>query len=46
VKKEPRKIAMGAPIYASPVFANGVLFIACKDRLYAIREEKEGDGSR
>lgn len=39
-KKEPAKINMDSPIYSSPVFANGVLYIMTQNRLYAIQEKK------
>jgi outer membrane protein assembly factor BamB len=38
--KEPKKIDMFSPIRASPVFANGVLYITTESHLYAIREDK------
>jgi outer membrane protein assembly factor BamB len=39
-KKEPTKINMDSPVYSSPVFANGVLYIMTQNRLYAIQERK------
>jgi outer membrane protein assembly factor BamB len=38
--KEPKKIEMEDAIHSSPVFANGVLYIATESRLYAIQEKK------
>ena len=34
------KIDMVEPIYSSPVFVNGVLYLATKSKLYAIAEKK------
>jgi outer membrane protein assembly factor BamB len=39
-KKEPKKIEMNTSIRSSPIFANGVLYIATESRLYAIQEKK------
>jgi hypothetical protein len=39
-KKEPKKIEMGDMIRSSPIFANGVLYVATESRLYAIQEKK------
>jgi outer membrane protein assembly factor BamB len=39
-KKEPKKIEMESPIRSSPIFANGLLYIATESRLYAIQEKK------
>jgi outer membrane protein assembly factor BamB len=35
-----REIIGGSPIYSTPTFANGVLYIATKDRLFAIAAKK------
>src|SRR5262249_35052376 len=39
-KQEPRAINMGEPIYGSPVFSNGVLYVATATRLYAIQAKQ------
>ena len=31
---------MGSPVYCSPVFANGVLYLMNREHLYAIQEKK------
>lgn len=38
-------IEMGVSIHAAPIFANGVLYIATHDHLYAIRDEPGGEKS-
>ena len=37
-KKEPKveTVNMGAPVYSSPVVANGTLYVATQTHLYAI----------
>jgi outer membrane protein assembly factor BamB len=43
VSKELKKLAqinMGSACYCSPVFANGVLYISTRDKLYAIEQKK------
>ena len=32
---------MGSPVYCSPVFANGVLYLMNREHLYAIQEKKQ-----
>jgi len=39
-RKEPKTIEMEATTRASPVFANGVLYVPTESRLYAIQENK------
>ena len=39
-KQAAKQIEMGSPAYATPVFANGVLYIARDDRLLAIAEKR------
>jgi len=39
-KKEPKKIGMPEAIRTTPIFANGVLYIAAESRLYAIHDKK------
>lgn len=39
-KPNPRKIEMDYGIKASPIFANGVLYVPVENRLYAIQEKK------
>jgi len=39
-KKAPKKIEMEISIHSSPIFANGVLYLASDSRLYAIQEKK------
>jgi len=36
--KDPPTHNLGAAIYGTPVFANGVLYIMAKDKVYAIQE--------
>jgi hypothetical protein len=31
---------MGSPVYCSPIFANGVLYLMNREHLYAIQEKK------
>jgi PQQ-like domain len=38
--KEPATMNMGSGSYASPVLANGVLYIMTKETLYAIEQKK------
>ena len=41
--KEMEKISehdMGSPVYSTPVFANGTLYIMSRDKLFAISEKK------
>ena len=38
--EEIARINMGSPIYCSPVFSNGVLYISTRDKLYAIEQKK------
>ncbi len=38
-KKLIREVEFGAPIYSSPVFANGVLYVSTQSHLYAIEGE-------
>jgi outer membrane protein assembly factor BamB len=43
VAKQPEKIAehdMGSPVYSTPVFANGTLYIMSRDKLFAISDKK------
>jgi outer membrane protein assembly factor BamB len=48
LSKEPHdplsEINMGNSVYSSPVMANGVLYIANKDHLFAIANESESEG--
>jgi outer membrane protein assembly factor BamB len=39
-KKPPQTIEVTRPIWSTPVFANGVLYLAMQDRLLAIRQER------
>jgi outer membrane protein assembly factor BamB len=39
-KKIVRKVAMEYPVRATPIFANGVLYMPAENRLYAIQERK------
>jgi outer membrane protein assembly factor BamB len=41
-KHEPKESNLGNAIYGSPVFANGVLYVMAKDKLYAIQEGAQG----
>jgi outer membrane protein assembly factor BamB len=44
--KEPlAEISMGSACYGSPIFANGVLYVMTKDRLYAIQNGANGPGA-
>jgi len=36
-QEKPIEINMGASVYGSPIYANGVLYVMAKDRLYAIQ---------
>ncbi|MEK7414607.1 MAG: PQQ-binding-like beta-propeller repeat protein [Planctomycetota bacterium] len=40
-KKVINRIDLGSPVYATPVFANGTLYVACQTQLYAVQA---GDG--
>ena len=43
VAKKPNKIAehdMGSPVYSTPVFSNGTLYVMTRDKLYAISDKK------
>jgi outer membrane protein assembly factor BamB len=39
-KPNPRQIGMPHPLHATPVFANGVLYVLTESMLYAIQEKK------
>ena len=45
VKEPIAKIDMGSSVYASPIFANGVLYVMAKDRLYAIQTGANSPGN-
>jgi len=44
-QEKPIEISMGASVYGSPVYANGVLYVMAKDRLYAIQTGASSPGA-
>jgi outer membrane protein assembly factor BamB len=43
VAKEAKKVAehdMGSPVYSTPVYSNGTLYVMTRDKLYAISDKK------
>ena len=43
VAKDVKKVGeydMGSPVYSTPVYANGTLYIMSRDKLFAISDKK------